>query len=131
MSLATYREVPGCTSKDGVLLFSWDFLLLPILLSSLSLPPFLPPSSPPSLPPSPPPTLPPSPPPPPLPQADPLPSIRKFLVEFLEDVVKANPSFCQPGMVDVYSYALLSEASPTVLKRVVIAATNVHRSVLR
>jgi hypothetical protein len=34
-------------------------------------------------------------------------------------------------MVDVYSYALLSEASPTVLKRVVIAATNVHRSVLR
>jgi len=69
--------------------------------------------------------------PPSLPQADPLPSIRKFLVEFLEEVVKAHPSFCQPGMVDVYGFALIQEESPAVLKRVLIAATNVHRSVLR
>jgi len=74
-----------------------------------------------------PPILPPSLPP----QADPLPSIRKFLVEFLEEVVKAHPSFCQPGMVDVYGFALIQEESPAVLKRVLIAATNVHRSVLR
>lgn len=34
-------------------------------------------------------------------------------------------------MVDVYSHALQYDDSPLVLKRVLIAATNVHRSVLR
>ncbi|KAM3570092.1 hypothetical protein VYU27_007822, partial [Nannochloropsis oceanica] len=63
-------------------------------------------------------------------QADPFPSIRKFLIEFLEEVVKSHPSFCQPGMVDVYGFALIQEESPAILKRVLIAATNVHRSVL-
>lgn len=34
-------------------------------------------------------------------------------------------------MVDVYSHALLHDPSPLVLKRVLVAATNVHRTVLR
>lgn len=34
-------------------------------------------------------------------------------------------------MVDVYSHALQYEDSPLVIKRVLVAATNVHRVVLR
>lgn len=37
----------------------------------------------------------------------------------------------QPGMVDVYSHALQYDDSPLVIKRVLVAATNVHRTVLR
>jgi hypothetical protein len=34
-------------------------------------------------------------------------------------------------MVDVYSHALQYDDSPVVIKRVLVAATNVHRTVLR
>lgn len=37
----------------------------------------------------------------------------------------------QPGMVDVYAHALQYDDSPLVVKRVLVAATNVHRVVLR